>query len=171
MQVNNNYYPPQPPTQGPQQPGYPQPVTYRPQVPGAAFGAPDTYRPGMPRPVAPGMPAGQMPQQKYEYVSQKDVAFGLVGAAAGFFIGGPIGALIGGLAGILLSALARGISHWQQSKEQKQQIPPGQMPNAPQYPQPMAMNGQPPQGYQYQNRYDYGQNQQMPGARPPQQYR
>lgn len=149
MQVNP--YGSQPPMQGPQRQGYPQPVVYRPNVPGYGMG--DTYRPGMPPTGPVGAPGMGYPQQEYQYVSQKDVAFGLAGAAAGFFIAGPIGALIGGAIALVLSAIVRAIAHWKSSKDQGNQMPspPSQMPAAPNYP------GQPgpiPPQYQYQNQYN-----------------
>jgi hypothetical protein len=166
MQVNP--YGPQPPMQGPQRQGYPQPVVYRPGVPGYApgYGAPDTYRPGMPMRGPMGAPGMAPPQKEYEYVAPKDVAFGIAGAAAGFFLGGPMGALIGGAIGLILSAIIRAIAHFKQSKQQPQ---PGQ--GAPQMPAPPNYPGQPrpgmPSQYQYQNQYNYQMNPNQP---PYQQY-
>ena len=171
----NPYQPPMP--TGSQRPNYPQPVVYRPGQPGVMpVGAmpPDAYRPGMPptgpRPGMPGAPTAQ-PQDNYEYVSKKDVAFGALGAGAGFFLGpmiglsGPIGAIILGIAILAISSVGRAISH---NKAQKQaQQPPNQMPHPPQYPNPQMQQGQ-----QFQNQYNYQMDpnqMQDPRYRYPQQ--
>ncbi|MGE3724318.1 MAG: hypothetical protein AB7I41_02115 [Candidatus Sericytochromatia bacterium] len=162
MQVNP--YGPQPPVQGPgQRPGYPQPVVYRPNTPG--YGTPDMYRPGMPPTGPVGAPGTAPAKPEYQYVAPKDVAFGLAGAAAGFFIGGPIGALIGGAIALFLSAIIRAVAHWKASKEQPPVQGPGQMPAAPNYPG-QQQPGMPNQ-YQYQNQYNYQQN---PNQRPDPRY-
>lgn len=150
MQVNP--YGSQPPIQGPPRQGYPQPVVYRPNVPGYGMG--DTYRPGMPPRGPLAAPGMAPPQQEYQYVSQKDVAFGLAGAAAGFFIAGPMGALIGGVIALVLSAIVRAIAHWKSSKNQGVQPPgqPPQMPAPPYY--PAGQQGPIPPQYQYQNQYN-----------------
>lgn len=170
MQVNG----PQPP-----QGRYPQPVTYRPQT---GAGVPINYRPGMPADsYRPGMPPrgpmgsptmGQPQQDNYEYVSQKDVAFGVVGAVGGFFLAGaigltgPIGALIFGLAALGISSIGRAIKH--SAAKKKAQQPPQQMPQPPQYPDPTQRAGG---AYQHQNRYDYGQNPNPNQQRPDPRYR
>lgn len=175
-----NPYGPQP-MMGPQQGAYPQPVVYRPGVPNVPMAgyAPDAYRPGAVQPtqqmvMGPNgrpVPAAPTQEKPYEYVNQKDVAFGIAGAAAGYFllpmvcsVTGPIGALIAGLVLLGLSAGIRGIKHMSEKKQQ-QQTGINPMPNPPQYPNPA---GQQPM---YQNRYNY-ENQQMPGQQPryPQQY-
>lgn len=156
------------------QAGYPQPVVYRPGVapvmgvPPTAYGAADTYRPGMPA-TAPALgPNGQPVQQQkpYEYIAQKDVAFGIAGAVGGFFLAGlvglsgPIGALILGLGLLAVSAVTRAIQH---KKDEKQQQQPVQgMPKPPVYPQQQMYqinyNGQnPQQGQQMDPRYRYPQ--------------
>ncbi|PKL75384.1 MAG: hypothetical protein CVV27_15660 [Candidatus Melainabacteria bacterium HGW-Melainabacteria-1] len=146
-----------PPPMG-QQPGYPQPVVYRPSVPGApmmpgAYGTPDQYRPGMP-PTGPVMGPGGQPvagEKPYEYVAQKDVAFGILGAVGGYFaagligLSGPIGALILGITLLGLSAITRAVKHNQDKKAAQQAAQPPVMPQPPNYPQPA----------QYQNRYNY----------------
>jgi hypothetical protein len=155
-------------------------VVYRPGTPGVVPGQPvtyaaDTYRPGAVQPNrvvmgANGQPVAVAPEKPYEYVSQKDVAFGIAGAAAGYFllpmlfaVSGPIGALIAGVVLLGLSAGIRGIKHMSEKKQQQQGN--NQMPVPPQYPNPA--NQQP----MYQNRYNY-ENQQMPGQQPryPQQF-
>lgn len=171
-QIGPNPYGAQPPVGG--QPGYPQPVVYRPGVPGVpmapgAYGAPDMYRPGMP-PTGPAMgPGGARPvaaEKPYEYVAQKDVAFGILGAVGGYFaagligVSGPIGALILGIALLGMSAITRAVQH---SKQKEQQQAPVGMPAAPNYPQPAQA--------QYQNRYNYGQNPQQPGGYVDPRYR
>lgn len=169
----------------PQNNQFPQPVTYRPGVPqgtpvtyNPALGRPDAYQPGYPRPgmpMQPGNPAGQ-PKDNYQYVAQKDVAFGILGAVGGFFaaglvgLSGPIGALILGAAFLAISAIGRAISHNKQSKQQ-QQMPqqPGGMPQAPQYPYPTQGANQ---AIQYQNQYNNTQmtpQQGMPQPGYPQQ--
>lgn len=167
----NPYQPPVP--VGTPNPSYPQPVVYRPGQPGMVPvpGMPqDSYRPGMP-PTGPGVrpvgAPGQAPKQEYQYIAQKDVAFGILGAAGGFFLApmigltGPIGALILGIALLGISAASRAIQHSKAQKQQQQQ--PGGMPQAPQYPNPA-------QQPQFQNRYDYNMapQQQDPRYRYPQ---
>lgn len=156
-----------------QQP-YPQPVVYRPGgapmgvgMPPNAYGAPDTYRPGMPaqRPLMGpnGQPVAQEPP--YEYIAQKDVAFGIAGAIGGFFLAGlvglsgPIGALILGFGLLAMSAATRAIKH--NSDKNQQAGGPQGMPQAPQYPNPAA---------QYQNRYNT-QMQPQPGQQIDPRYR
>ncbi len=180
---NQNPYQPPMPT-GSQRPNYPQPVVYRPGQPGVMpTGAmpPDAYRPGMPPtgPQQPGMPGAptSQPQDNYEYVAKKDVAFGILGAGAGFFLGpmigltGPIGAIILGIALLAISSIGRAVKNNKAKKDAQQQLPPNQMPQAPQYPDP-RMQQQP--GQQFQNQYNYQMNpnqmqQQDPRYRYPQQ--
>lgn len=165
-----------PPT-GPQQSGYPQPVVYRPGVQGVpmmpgAYGAPDSYRPGMP-PTGPGMvgapgkPVSNQPP--YEYVAKKDVAFGILGAVGGYFaaglvgLSGPIGAIILGLALLGMSAITRAVQHNSAKKQQQQGQQPVQgMPQAPNYPTSQA---------QYQYRYNTGNNNLPPGYQQDPRYR
>lgn len=174
MQVNRNYGPP--PVNGPQPGGYPQPVTYRP-TPAMGY-PPDMYQPNRP-PVGPGQP-GVPQEQPYKYVAQQDVAFGIAGAAAGYFllpmicsVGGPIGALIGGLALLAISAIVRAVKHGSAKKEaqKQQQQQPNQMPAPPQYPPSYQQRPGAPtqQGYNYQIQYDYGQNKNGPTNRDPYQ--
>lgn len=146
------------PQGAPRQP-YPQPVVYRPgQMTGAPVMVGDSYRPGMP-PTAPGRPgAGRPgsvapPEPEVEYVSKKDVAFGLLGAGAGYFLApmigltGPIGAIILGIALLGISAAGRAMKRSSAKKQQQQmQPPPQQMPQPPQYPNPQQ---------HYQNQYNY----------------
>lgn len=172
----NPYQPPMP-TGGPQQ-GYPQPVVYRPGQPqvGGVM-PPDSYRPGMP-PTAPGRPQAGMPgspgqntQAPVEYVSKKDVAFGLLGAVGGFFgagligLSGPVGAIILGIALLAMSSITRAVSRNKAAKQQPPQQQPGQMPAPPVYPQR--------QQQMYQNQYNYQMDpnqQQDPRYRQPGQY-
>ncbi len=179
----NPYQPPMP-NAGHQQ-GFPQPVvhrpgSYHPGMPPGGVMPPDSYRPGMPPTAPPGRrpPMGRpgapvaMPEPQVEYVSRKDVAFGLLGAAAGYFalpaLGlatGPIGALVLGIALLGMSAISRAVSRSKAAKNPQQ--PPGQMPPPPVYPQ---RNQQPV----YENKYDYQMdpNQQNdPRYRQPPPYR
>lgn len=156
-----------------QSPSYPQPVVYRPGVAPVmgvptAYGAADAYRPGMPPtgPTAVG-PNGQPVQSKpYEYIAQKDVAFGIAGAIGGFFLAGlvglsgPIGALILGLGLLAVSAVTRAIKH---KSDEKQQQPVQGMPKPPVYPQAQMYQNQyntqmtPQQGQAVDPRYRYPQ--------------
>lgn len=171
----NPYQPPMP--TGASQQGYPQPVVYRPGQPQMVGGVmpPDSYRPGMPptapqRPIA-GMPGATQPEAPVEYVSKKDVAFGILGAVGGFFaaglvgLSGPIGAIILGVAMLAISAIGRAVARNKAAKQQPQ-MPGGQMPQQPVYPQNNA------QRYQNQGQYmdpNAQQNMQRdPRYRPPQ---
>jgi len=171
----------QPPMPGGQQPrNFPQPVVYRPGQgnpmmtgdvyrPGMPNSGPVQHRPGMPGSARPGMPGATRPAEPpVEYVSKKDVAFGLLGAVGGYFaagmlgLTGPIGALVVGLALLGISAVGRGVKRAQAKKAAKQMQPPQNMPQAPNYP------GQ--QQPQFQNRYNY-ENQGQPGQQQDPRYR
>lgn len=168
----------QPPMPGQAQ-NFPQPVVYRPGQ-GNPMMAGDVYRPGMPNsgpvqyqpgmpgaPGVPGAPGATQPEAPVEYVSRKDVAFGLLGAVGGYFaaglvgLSGPIGALILGVALLGMSAITRGVQRSQAKKAAQQMQPPQGMPQAPNYP------GQQPQ---FQNQYNY-QNQGQPGQQQDPRYR
>lgn len=172
--IGPQYQPPVP-TNGTPRPGFPQPVVYRPGQ-GSPIMAGDVYQPGMPTsgpvqvrpgmPGVPGSPTATQPEQPVEYVSRKDVAFGLLGAVGGYFaagligLSGPIGALILGVALLGLSAVTRAVQRSQAKKAAQQMQPPQNMPQAPNYPYP----GQQPQ---YQNRYNYQMTPGQPGQQDP----